>query len=1070
MKKVFILLACTLVAYAGWSQPAYWTPSSEPTPGQAAIRPAQYTGFVLDQTLLQAQLDSAPAERERKTALRLRLPHPEGHEVTALLWKVTVLAPRLSARYPAIRTYAGHLAGDPAAPVRMDLTPRGFHLMVLAPEGSWFVDPAEPSPDALHMAYYKRHLPPPDPEAFRCAVDGEPVSAPSARGPLPIGDELRVYRLAVSATGEYTQYHGGTVQGALAAIATTMNRVNGVYERDVAVRMVLVDNNDEIIFTDPATDPFTTNAINQNQGVIDNRIGSGNYDIGHVFDRGGGGVASLRSVCTPDRKARGYTSLQIPEGDPFDIDYVAHEIGHQFGANHTQNNPCNRVPDAAFEPGSASTIMGYAGICPPNLQNNSDDHFHVHSIQEMIEYSVLGFGNSCPQIQSTGNSAPRVEPGLSGLTLPIETPFELLGSAVDAEGDSLTYCWEQYDLGPDGPPNSPIGNAPIFRSFKPTPDSFRVFPRMQTLLTGVGTIGELLPTYSRDLTFRLTVRDNRGGLDWEEVAFEASDAAGPFTVTSQASSTGWVGGRFAYVSWDVAGTNEAPIGADSVSIFLSLDGGFTFPLRLVEKTPNDGTHLIRIPETAEAQPLRVKVKGYQHVFFNINDGPINLSPPAEAGFAAAVDTTAATRVCGQDEATLPVYFSAFGGFADTVAFRVEGLPDGVIASPQPALAGSSDTVLISLAGLEAIQEDELRFEVVLSSGDTTKVLPVRLQILEPVGDPFLLSPADGANEISTLTELAWQPADNAVSYQLVLAETPDFEDPVLALEGIDSTTLDLQGRLQPGRTYYWQVTGENPACGPGRPVGGSFTTETHICRRFVAEDVPLLFSADTDQIASTIEVATDSLFVRDINLAGLEGFYTPSLDELNFLLRGPDSTEVQLLRPECQQAGVFLFSLDEEASLLGSACPLDEEQVLRPQESLHAFDGQNAQGAWTLIIQDDGQAGGLRAWTLEVCVSDRTSSTAAPALPGENAFTVFPNPAHSELQFQVQLQEEARLYFGLLDALGREVRRLELGRWGAGLHQWTLDVNGLPSGMYWARCYDAQGKIAKARAVRISRP
>jgi hypothetical protein len=1048
MKKALVLLLCIFGVYWTWGQPGYWTLSPERTPAESTIQPAEYTGFFLDRPVLEDLLGSAPEESQRERALRLRLPHPSGQEVTALLWRVPVLSPRLSARYPGIRTYAGHLAGDPAASVRLDLTPRGFHVMVLAPGGSWFIDPVEPSPDALHMAYFKRHLPLPDPEHFRCAVEGKPITAPSARGPLPIGDELRVYRLAVSATGEYTQYHGGTVQGALAAIATTMNRVNGVYERDVAVRMILVDNNDQIIFTDPATDPFTTNEINQNQGVVDNRIGSENYDIGHVFDRGGGGVASLRSVCTSDRKARGYTSLQIPEGDPFDIDYVAHEIGHQFGANHTQNNPCNRVPDAAFEPGSASTIMGYAGICPPNLQNNSDDHFHVHSIQEMIEFSVLGFGNSCPQIQSTGNSAPQVEPGLSGLTVPIETPFELLGSATDAEGDSLTYCWEQYDLGPAGPPNSPIGNAPIFRSFKPTPDSFRVFPRMQSLLTGISTIGELLPNYSRDLTFRLTVRDNRGGLDWEEVFFQASDAAGPFTVTSQASPTDWQGGHFAYVRWDIADTDEAPIAADSVSIFLSLDGGFTFPLRLVEKTPNDGSHLIRIPETAEGRPARVKVKGYQHVFFNINEAEITLSPSAEAGFAAAVDTTAVTRVCGQDEATLPVYFSTFGGFSETVAFDVEGLPDEVTAVPQPMSANSSDTILLSLAGLQRIQQDQLTFEVVCSSADTAIVLPIRLEIFEPVGDPSLLSPADGAIEVSTLTQLAWEPADNAVSYRLVLAENPDLEDPVLELEGVDGTSLDLQGRLQPGRTYYWQVAGENPACGAGQPASGSFTTESHICRRFDAEDVPLLFSADTDQIASTVDVETDSLLVRDVNLLGLEGFYIPSLDELNFLLRGPDSTEVQLLRPECQQAGVFSFSLDEEARLLGSACPLDDEQVLRPEESLHVFDGQNAQGSWTLIIQDDGQAGGLRAWTLEICVADRISSTAELDPPAESSFSVFPNPVHSELQLRVQLQEEARLYFGLLDALGREVRRLELGHWAAGLHQWTLDVSGLPPGMY----------------------
>ncbi len=1074
MKKLFSLLVFCFSTALLTAQSMYWNPLNLRSLEGSSIRPFSYYAFQPDASSLLSQLKSAPAERQNPEGLAFSLPDPEGRAVRVQLWEVPVMAPALQLRYPSIRTYAGYVAGRPSARVRVDATPRGFHAMVLDPSGSWYIDPIEPELGSPHIAYFRNQLPAPKAGSFRCSLSGDPVPSleerGTRRGPTPIGDELRVYRLAVSATGEYTQYHGGTVDGALAAIATTMNRVNGVYERDMALRMVLVENNDLIIFTDAATDPFTNgNEINQNQNVVDQNIGSQNYDIGHVFDRGGGGVASLRSVCDFDRKARGYTSLQVPEGDPFDIDYVSHELGHQYGGNHTQNNSCNRVSSAAFEPGSASTIMGYAGICAPNLQNNSDDYFHVHSLQEMIDFTVFGGGNGCAQIQPTGNTPPQIRIDTGGWVIPFSTPFELSGTATDLEGDSLTYCWEQYDLGPSTTPNNPIGNAPIFRSFKPTPDTFRVFPRINDILNETQTLGEILPTYSRGLTFRLSVRDNRGGMDWEELTFSVSDLAGPFEVTSQDAPTNWQGGAFYTVTWDVADTDEPPVSADSVSIFLSLDGGFTYPVVLAEKTPNDGSHLIRVPELDDSFTGRVKVKGYPNVFFNINQAPISIEPPSGPGFLSHADVENASTTCGADEVRIPLYVSTFGGFSDPISFAADGLPDAVSASFQPASVSETDTVQLILTGLGDLPPGALSFDLTLSSPTGSESLAVALPLNAPLGTPDVQSPSPGAVEVSTLTTLDWMPAANAETYRVILADNPDFEDPILLEEENDGNSFDPRGILQPNTTYYWSVAGQSDACGEGPSAAGSFTTEAHQCFTYDAEDVPITFSSATDFIQSDIEVP-DSLIIRDVNLRGLDGSYAPNLSELTFLLRGPDGTEVELLRPECTSAGTFLIDLDEEAELRSSDCPLNRGNTLKPTGSLHPFDGLNAQGTWSLIIQDDGTIGGLRKWSLEICISDRTSRVEGLDASAGLDFAIFPNPATASIQIRVNLEREADLRFDLLDPLGRKLRQLDLGSWSAGTQQWRVDVSSLPSGLYWGRLYDLRGNRVEALPVQLVRP
>jgi len=645
----FLSLALILAASQGTA--SMWTdttPGNIPeASGERHIVPDRARLVVLDRGALEVVLAGAPDEAasvEGISAPVITLPYPDGTDRVFELVLSPIMAPVLAERLPAIRTFILKGVGDDGGWGRGDLTPHGFHAMVWGIDGVLFIDPYRERDDRHHQAYFTHDYPRnPEKHKFHCSL-GEHDDLPSPTvDPTPLaprltnGTHLRQYRLAVAASGEYTIFHGGTVNDGMAEIVTAMNRVNGVYERDLSIRMNLVANNDQVVYTNPDTDPYSNNdpfaLLGENQTNLDSVIGSANYDMGHVFTTGGGGLASLGVICVNGSKARAETGLSSPTGDPFYIDFVAHEMGHQWDGNHSFNGNAgncaggNRNGSTAYEPGSGSTIMAYAGICGnQDLQNHSDDYFHVISLDEIVAYSTLGFGNSCAQVSATGNTPPTADAG-ADTTIPARTPFVLTGSAVDPDGDVLTYCWEQFDLGPAGAPTFDNGSSPIFRSWDPTLDPTRTFPRLQDLIVNITSIGEVLPTTDRNLSFRLTVRDNRsggGGIDTDRVELEVDKDSGPFVVTSPTTAMTWDGEGPHTVAWDVAGTNLAPVSCASVDITLSTDGGFTYPVTLATQTANDGTEqvMISIQDTTQA---RVRIQCSTSIFFDISNSNFSIS-------------------------------------------------------------------------------------------------------------------------------------------------------------------------------------------------------------------------------------------------------------------------------------------------------------------------------------------------------------------------------------------------------------------------------------------------------------
>ena len=646
----------------------YWAVIAESkihSSGKRQIIPQKYLTFELNETAMKNKLFSAPQEqtvRINQSTCILSLPAPDGSIQKFKVIESPIMSGELYAAYPNIRTYSVKGIDDVYANGKLDWNEFGFHGMIRTVNGDFFVDPYCVGDTKNYITYYTRDFtkahPVPDAEVDFIISDAKkksganeqsgetPINSRSANttNAVCVGDQLRTYRLAVTCTGEYAVAATGlaspSIAQTLSKIVTSINRVDGVYETDLSVRMVLVPTQTMVIFTNAASDPYTANnngpaLLGQSHTVITNTIGTANFDIGHIFSTGGGGIAFLGSVCSSSDKGRGVTGSASPVGDPFDIDYVAHEIGHQFNGNHTFNSitgSCNgnRNGSTSGEPGSGVTIMGYAGLCGSNdLALRSIAYFHPFSYDEIVNFTNNGSGSNCNVTTASGNQAPLVT-GSGDFYIPFNTPFSLTGSAVDPDNDPLTYSWEEVDAGTGNGANWNSGTKPFFRSYAPTISPTRFFPNNTVVLSGnyTGTKGEYLPQTPQVLKFRLTARDNKmggGGVCFATNTITV-DNSGPFVITYPTSSgIVWNSGSQQTVTWDVNGTNQSPVSCSFVRISLSMDGGVTYTM-LISSTPNDGTELVNCPVVPSNMPFcRIKVESAGNIFYDVSNNNFTIS-------------------------------------------------------------------------------------------------------------------------------------------------------------------------------------------------------------------------------------------------------------------------------------------------------------------------------------------------------------------------------------------------------------------------------------------------------------
>jgi hypothetical protein len=659
MRSIAIVICAALsclVSITPVSGQYFWQPLSSleaPGKGSRVIVPAKYNLHQLDAAAMRSYLSDIG--EEVSAARKLVLPVPGTNNTRSFrVWHTPVMPQELQQKFPGIRTFTAVAEDNTSVTAKLDFTEKGFHAVVFDGANTYYIDPYSNVEDGYYTVYYKRDFQKTAGTVLGCELGSTaPIAEPEETSHLqgagdgPVlnrqhGSIRRTFRLALSCTGEYALAVAGpapTVSSVLSAMVTTLNRVNGIYERELSVKLELIANNDQLVYTSPGTDPFTANnngglLLVQNQNNTTAVIGTANFDIGHIFSTGGGGIAALGSVCRPNSKARGVTGLPNPTGDPFDVDFVAHEMGHQFGANHTFNR-CSGTEEmaSAYEPGSGSTIMGYAGICGPvnNLQSNSEAYFHAVSLLEIASY--MEAEATCAST-SAGPLPPTFPAIATTYTIPYLTPFELEAPEADGIiGDTVYYNWEQWDIGnfqQNETSGADFTQGPSFRSFFFDTSRIRIFPKIDSIIRNVSEIrGERLPAVSRTMHFKPSVRNIVDGFG----TFDISDE----TVTLQVLNTGerfrvlkpnvvadtlWKG-QLNAISWEVAQTDIAPVNTPLVDVLLSVDGGYTYPHQLASAIPNTGSAAVMIPDII-TNTARIKIKGNGNVFFDISDNNIRI--------------------------------------------------------------------------------------------------------------------------------------------------------------------------------------------------------------------------------------------------------------------------------------------------------------------------------------------------------------------------------------------------------------------------------------------------------------
>lgn len=1029
--------------------PQYWQDVDAasiqvPALAEVGLATNQYRTLSLDFAQLQSILQKAPLEGTAPTRTEIVLPLPNGKMARFAILESPVMMPKLAARYPGIKSYSGKSLDEQALGVRFDLGAGVLHAAIHTLEGTVYIDPyANNVATGYYFSYYTKDLDLRQTEmaALSCGLNTtelamehptrelvNPIQALSLRGATT--QPLRTYRLALACTGEYAQANGGTVEKVLASMNTALNRVNQIFIRETAVKLMLIENNDTLIFLDPATDPYNEPAsaptlLTVNPGVLNPRVGLNGYDVGHVFTRGCsnsiGGIAAPATVCK-DTKGQGVTCFFRTDINFIAVSIMAHEIGHQFSCRHSWNS-CPEFQDqlsseSAIEPGSGSTIMSYAGSCSNNnVAERSDDYYTTRSLEEFITFSREKEGNGCATLVPTPNNPPSVSIShRKNLVIPIRTPFALTASASDPDKDNLTYCWEQVDLGPVRTLGEPQGSSPSFRSLPPSSSATRTFPRLNDIIENLARSTEVLPTYTRQLNFRCTVRDNHpsgGAVAWEGIRLQATDQAGPFLV--QSPNTGeevWKAGDDVTVTWDVARTNLAPVNCRYVTIRLSVDGGFTYPFLLAENAPNDGSERVSVPNMI-SNNARIRVEAVDNVFFDISNKNFSIMSNPAPTFALGLSPYGLPLHCQPAAVEYRITNTALGGFNNPVRLEVlpGSLPAGITASFSANNLRGGESSILRL-NIQNVLRDTVEFTLraIAQGADTV----LRTLSLITVSNDFstlaLRSPSNGQTGIQLSTILRWQRSPAARSYEVELSESPKFGTTNLAqASGVSVDTFAPNKILKDNTLHFWRVRPENE-CGPGAYAEPFvFHTSVTECKRQNSTAAVNIPSRNNPTVESRINI-TESGTITDVNIPNIDIDYQ-TVNLIRVSLVSPKGTVVVLYDQACTgRTGIMKVGFDDEAPGVITAntatCPPDDGIVFKPKEALKVLQGENIQGAWILRVQvirsEAGTVGAINSWVIEFCSTLRASN---PTLLSNKGIKVSRNSNKTILGTDLQAQD-----------------------------------------------------------------
>ncbi|WP_298534301.1 fibronectin type III domain-containing protein [uncultured Algibacter sp.] len=774
---------------------------------------------------------------------KISFPTEDGQSLEFMLYETKVMHPLLENKFPHIKSFKGVSTSPSKKTIAFTYSSKtGFYGVF----ESNIYEKTEIKPLSNSLYEFTITSSQENDAPFSCETEDYVRNQFSGGGVFDrnVDDgNLRRYRLALSVSGDYSQVFldGSETNDSerkakvLQAMVGSVNRLNGIFERDFGITMQLIPNSDLLIYLDPLRDPYTTGSSLRGQLVstLNATMSNDDYDVGHLFhkesNRKYGNAGCIACVCKDGEKGQAYSVHGSPDSDDMNL-LAAHEFGHQFGAYHTQSSSnCRSGINSEVEPGSGSTIMSYAGICPPNVQSGADDYFNYTSIRDVANWTINN--SSCAELIPTSNSAPVIIQGMD-YSIPRSTPFVLEGRATDVDGNEmLTYCWEQNDNENPGNsftprPTNVVG--PMFRSLPPSSSNKRYFPNLDdVLINNLTPTWEVLPSVSRTLNFVMTVRDNdvSGGQTVSDaIAINVEGSAGPFNVTSQTeNSEVWTVGDLVTVNWNVAGTDSSPINTSQVEIFLSTDGGQSFPNSLIV-TDNDGTETFNLPDVDASSNARLMVKAVNNVFFAVNqvDFTIQKSEYVILSNEPYIDA------CSSGNAVFNVEYKTFLTFDEEVIVSDSNLPDGTSASfSQDTFNGTNtegSNFVVTVSGLDNLDSGDYSFTVEgISESNIKKNITLGFTVfLENEVILNLVSPIDNADSEELDLELIWENDNNSISYQIEIATDEAFNN--IVEDALTTETIFVPSSLENNQLYYWRVQSLNPCGASSFSATRSFST------------------------------------------------------------------------------------------------------------------------------------------------------------------------------------------------------------------------------------------------------
>ncbi|MDB9874537.1 M12 family metallo-peptidase, partial [Flavobacteriaceae bacterium] len=980
----------------------------------------------------------------------------------------------LAAKFPQIKTYKAIGVDDPTATMRFSVTQFGLHSMKLSGiDGASFIDPY--TKDRENYIIYNKSSLDADYGNFECLTDND-IHITSLGDNYDRADtndqKLRTYRLALSSTGEYSSIFAGPGNEAeqkanvMAQMIITMNRVNEIYERDLAITLQFIANNDAIIYLDAATDPWSGEWNSTTQAEIDNTIGSANYDIGHNFNTSGGGNAGcLACVCTAGQKGSGYTGRSNPTGDAFDIDYVAHEMGHQFGGWHTMNT-CSRSGNGMteVEPASGSSIMGYAGICNTNVQSNSDAHFNYVNIRDIQDNIQGGNSSSCDVETSLANRPPVANAG-SDYTIPKSTAFTLKGTATDPDGlATLTYNWSQNDPEQGAGSAAPQSNwvvGPLYRSRLPITSPNRSMPQMSDVVANNLTpTWEVTPSVARQMSFSFTVRDNGSGYasgigqtssDLMDVTVVDVD---PFVMTAPNTAVTWNVASTETVTWDVGQTNNSTINCQTVNIKLSTDGGMTYPILLASNTPNDGSEAISIPDN-QTTTARIMVEAADNIFYDISNTNFTIGAPISPTFTISVPAMQTSQVlCAQTNSVVDISYQVFLGFNEVTTFSTSGVPSGVSVNFSTNNINSSQTVVATISTTNSVSPGAYPITISAQSSSVQRSEVINFEVYSASFTPINLTfPAQNATDVPLSTPLNWNADSNASSYVIQLAKDSSFNNNLMTY---NSTTNSYSlNNLEPTTSYYWRVAPKNP-CGQGAfSSTRNFNTASISCNTLNSTEnnlyIPSFPVGGSNHVrTSTLSVGVDTV-ISDVNVT-VSVEHALSAD-IELKLTSPNGTTVTLLNSSrcVNGTGDIAATFDDQGGVLScsSTAPAVSGTVI-PFQALSAFNGETSIGDWILTITDtvpSSNGGRFLNFSLDLCGVPLGLSKESI-----DDFLVIPNPSDGQFDFKLPTGFNSDVKVLVHDLHGRTIYKKVFTNESQRFQ--TVVLNNASQGMYFLNVSD----------------